>query len=120
MILPLRQLLPLAAAPAILALVSILPLTLPVHGASSQTRTIKIVVAKQPGGATDILARLLAEQISRTQGLSMVIENRPGAASIIGTEAVSHAAPDGNTLLVISPSFVINSHLRKLNYDPFT
>ena len=116
---PLRQLLRLAAVPAILTLVSMLPLALSGHGASSPTRTIKIVVAQPPGGATDILARLLAEQISRTQGLSMVIENRPGAASIIGTEAVSRAAPDGNTLLLISPSFVVNSHLRKLHYDPF-
>jgi Tripartite tricarboxylate transporter family receptor len=50
----------------------------------------------------------------------MVIENRPGAAGIIGTEAVSHAAPDGNTLLLITPTFVLNPHLRKLNYDPLT
>ena len=118
--LPLRQWLRLAAVPAILSLASMLALTLSGRSASSQTRTIKIVVAQPPGGAADTLARLLAEQISRTQGLSMVIENRPGAASIIGTEAVSRAAPDGNTLLLISPSFVINSHLRKLSYDPFT
>jgi tripartite-type tricarboxylate transporter receptor subunit TctC len=50
----------------------------------------------------------------------MVIENRPGAGSIIGTEAVSHAAPDGNTLLIINPTFVMNPHLRKVNYDPVT
>ena len=117
--LPLRQWLRLAAVPAILSLASMLALTLSGRSASSQTRTIKIVVAQPPGGAADTLARLLAEQISRTQGLSMVIENRPGAASIIGTEAVSRAAPDGNTLLLISPSFVVNSHLRKLHYDPF-
>jgi tripartite-type tricarboxylate transporter receptor subunit TctC len=67
-----------------------------------------------------MLARQLAVQISRSQGLSMVIENRPGAVTIIGTEAVSHAVPDGNTLLLISPTFVLNPHLRKLNYDPFT
>src|SRR5207253_1699109 len=116
--LPLRQWLRLAAVPAILSLASMLALTLSGRSASSQTRTIKIVVAQPPGGAADTLARLLAEQISRTQGLSMVIENRPGAASIIGTEAASRAASDGNTLLLISPSFVVNSHLRKLNYDP--
>ena len=118
--LPLRQLLRLAGVPAILTLVSMLPVMLSGSSASSQTKTIKIVVAQPPGGAADILARLLAEQISRTQGPSMVIENRPGAASIIGTEAVSRAAPDGSTLLLISPSFVINSHLRKLNYDTLT
>jgi tripartite-type tricarboxylate transporter receptor subunit TctC len=90
-------------------------------GAWSQlARTIKIVVALPPGGAADIQARLLAEQISRTQGLPILIENRPGAANIIGTEAVSRAAPDGNTLLLITPAFVINPHVRKLNYDPLT
>jgi tripartite-type tricarboxylate transporter receptor subunit TctC len=87
---------------------------------SQAARTIKIVVPIPPGGAGDILARLLAEKIGRTQGLSMVIENRPGAANIIGTEAVSHASPDGNTLLLITATFVLNPHLRKLNYDPFT
>src|SRR5712675_511704 len=87
---------------------------------SEVARTIKFVVPVAPGGAADILARLLAEQIGRTQGVSMVIENRPGAANIIGTEAVSRAAPDGNVLLLITPTFVLNPHLRKLNYHPFT
>jgi tripartite-type tricarboxylate transporter receptor subunit TctC len=118
--LPRRRFLRLAAVPAILTLVSMLPLTLSGGGAASRTRIIKIVVAVPPGGAADILARLLAEEISRTQGLSMVIENRPGAANIIGTEAVSRAAPDGNTLLLITSTFVLHPHLRKLNYDPFT
>src|SRR5436305_13123814 len=52
---------------------------------SQAARTIKIVVALPPGGAADIQARLMAEQISRTQGLPMLIENRPGAANIIGS-----------------------------------
>jgi tripartite-type tricarboxylate transporter receptor subunit TctC len=92
------------------------------HVAWPQTRgTIKIVVPVQPGGGTDILARLLAEQIGRTNAQSMVIENRPGANNIIGTEAVSRAAPDGNTLLLMAGgTFVINPHLRKLNCDPLT
>jgi tripartite-type tricarboxylate transporter receptor subunit TctC len=113
-----RQLLKLAGWAAAIILI-----TLSAHGAWCQpqtTKPIKIVVAIPPGGAGDILARLLAEQISRTQGLSMVIENRSGAANIIRTEAVSHAAPHGNTLLLITPTFVLNPHLRKLNYDPFT
>ena len=62
----------------------------------------------------------LAERIGRTQGLTIVVENRPGAASAIGTEAVSRAAPDGNTLLVNANPFVINPHVRKLNYDPLS
>ena len=70
------------------------------------------------GGGADILARLLADQISRTQNVTMVVENRPGASNTIGTEAAARAAPDGNTLLIATPEFVINPHLRKLNYDP--
>jgi tripartite-type tricarboxylate transporter receptor subunit TctC len=79
-----------------------------------------VVVSVQPGGGADFLARVLGEEIGRMQGPTMVIENRPGAGSIIGTEAVSHAAPDGNTLLIISPTFVMNPYLRKVNYDPVT
>jgi tripartite-type tricarboxylate transporter receptor subunit TctC len=91
------------------------------HGAWAQTtRTIKLIVPFPPRGPSDILARLLAEQIGRAQRLTMVVENRPGGGSVIGTEAVSRATPDGNTLLVNSASFVINPHLRKLNYDPLT
>jgi tripartite-type tricarboxylate transporter receptor subunit TctC len=81
-------------------------------------RTIKIVVPFPPGGAVDLLARLLADQVSRAQGLTLVVENRPGAASVMGTETVSRAAPDGNTLLVPANSFIINAFLKKISYDP--
>ena len=83
-------------------------------------RTIKIVVPLAPGGGADILTRLLADHIRRTQAVGVVVENRVGAGSVIGTEAVSHAAPDGNTLLINTPNLVIAAHLRKLNYDPLT
>jgi hypothetical protein len=71
---------------------------------SQATRTITVIVPYQPGGATDVLARVLAEQIGRAQGPTMLIENRPGASTIIGTEAVSRAAPNGTTLLITDPS----------------
>jgi tripartite-type tricarboxylate transporter receptor subunit TctC len=87
---------------------------------SQPARTIKIVVPLAPGGGADILTRLLADHIRRTQAVGMVVENRVGAGSVIGTEAVSHAAPDGNTLLINTPNLVIAAHLRKLNYDPLT
>ena len=91
------------------------------HGASAQTsRTIKIVVPYPPGGTADIVARLLGEQIGLMQGLSMVIENRAGAGTAIATEAVARAVPDGNTLLLTSPEFLITPLLRKANYDPLT
>jgi tripartite-type tricarboxylate transporter receptor subunit TctC len=85
---------------------------------SQQTPTIKVVVPFPAGGAVDSLGRLLAEEISRAQGSAMVVENRPGAGTVIATEAVSRASPDGSTLLMSANSFVINPHLRKLNYDP--
>jgi len=91
------------------------------HGALSQAgRIIKLIVPLPPGGGADILARILAEQIARAQGLTVVVENRPGAGTAIGTESVSRAAPNGNTLLINTANIVIGPHLRKVNYDPLT
>jgi len=119
--LPRRKFLHLAAGAAALSVISASVNALSGHDAWSQTtRTIKIVVAFAPGGTADILARLLAEQISRAQGLTMVIENRPGAGTVLGTEAASRAAPDGNTVLIVANSFLINPNLKKLNYDPLS
>jgi hypothetical protein len=87
-------------------------------GAWSQvTRTIKIVVPVSPGGVLDTLARLLGEQIRHAQGVTMLVENRSGAGGMIAAEAVSLAAPDGNTLMMISPNLLATSQLRKLDYD---
>jgi tripartite-type tricarboxylate transporter receptor subunit TctC len=86
--------------------------------AQSQARTIKIINPYPPGGTADIVARVVGEEIGRTHGVTMLIENRPGAGTVIGTEAAARAAPDGNTLLITSVAFVVNPHLRKLNYDP--
>jgi tripartite-type tricarboxylate transporter receptor subunit TctC len=100
---------------------SLVLLVLTAFGAGAQaTRTIRIVVPYAAGGGVDLLSRLLAEQIGRSQGVTMVVENRPGASTVIGTEAVARAAPDGNTLLMTQPAFVINAHLRRQNYDPLT
>jgi tripartite-type tricarboxylate transporter receptor subunit TctC len=84
------------------------------------TKPIKVVVPFPPGGGADILARLLAEQIGRSLGPTMLIENRPGAGTVLGTEAVTRAAPDGTTLLVNTGNLVIAPHLRQLSYDPLT
>src|SRR5258706_3193232 len=89
--------------------------------AQAQTsRMIKFVVPFAPGGTAEFLARLLAEEIGKTQGVGTLIENRAGAGTIIATEAASRAAPDGNTVLFNANAFVINPHLRKLSYDPLT
>src|SRR5690349_1070867 len=90
------------------------------HARSQTARTIKLVVPFPAGGGADILARLLADQIGGAQRVTAVVENRPGAGTVIGTEAVARSAPDGNTLLIVTDSFVVVPHLRKLNYDALT
>jgi tripartite-type tricarboxylate transporter receptor subunit TctC len=104
-----------AAAAAALVILALNPLIPP--RASAQTGTIKIVVPLPAGGGVDVVARELAELISRAQGATFVIENRPGAGTMIGTEAVARANPDGNTLLVVPNSFVVAPQLHKANYD---
>jgi tripartite-type tricarboxylate transporter receptor subunit TctC len=89
--------------------------------ASAQSaRTLRLVVPVPPAGAGDIVARELADQVGRIAGLSVVVENRAGAATVIGTESVARAAPDGNTLLLTAPYFLISPQLRKTQYDPLT
>ena len=116
--LPRRTCLHLAVGAAAL---SILSVGLFDHGAWSQaTRTIRIVVPFPAGGSATIVARLLGDQISKAQGPTVLIENRPGGGASIAYEAVARAAPDGNTLVINANSFVINPLLRKVNYDPLT
>ena len=96
-------------------------LALPSHTASAQSgRTIRLIVPVPPGASTDAVARLMAEQIGRAQGVTIVVENRPGASGMIGTEAVSRAAPDGNTLLMTANTYLIDAQTRKANYHPVT
>jgi tripartite-type tricarboxylate transporter receptor subunit TctC len=109
-----------AAGLAILVLISATLLALTAQRASAQARTIKLINPFPPGGTADIIARVVTEQIARTRGVNFVIENRPGAGTVIATEAVARAAPDGSTLLINSSAFLIGAHLRKVNYDPLT
>jgi tripartite-type tricarboxylate transporter receptor subunit TctC len=115
--LPRRSVLRLAAGAAA---VSIAFAPIGKDARSQTTGTIKIVVPLPPGSALDILSRLFAEEISRAQRPAIVIENRPGAAGVIGTELAARASPDGNTLLVNGSPFIINPIVQKLNYHPLT
>ena len=85
-------------------------------------RPVKIIVPIGPSGSYDIVGRLLADQLSKRLGQSVVVENRPGAGTIVGTQAVINAPPDGYTLLVGGLSnIVFNAGLyQKLPYDPLT
>jgi tripartite-type tricarboxylate transporter receptor subunit TctC len=109
----------ITAGAAFLCLTAIIPLAMSTQGALPQGRTIKLINPYPPGGTADIIARLVTEHINRTQGATFVIENRPGAGTVIGADVVARAAPDGNTLLLNSSAVLINAHMRKLNFDPF-
>ena len=75
------------------------------------TRPVKWVVGYPPGGATDIIARLIGQRLSERLGQQFVIENKPGAGNNIATESVINAEPDGYTLLLVNPANYINASL---------
>jgi tripartite-type tricarboxylate transporter receptor subunit TctC len=83
------------------------------------SRTVRIVVAYAPGGSTDLVARILSDELSRGLGQRFIVDNKPGGGTIVGTETVAHATPDGHTLFYGTNAMVINSALHeKLPYDP--
>jgi tripartite-type tricarboxylate transporter receptor subunit TctC len=82
------------------------------------TRPVRIIVGFAAGGATDIVARIMGQWLSERLGQQFVVENRTGAGTNIATEAVVNAAPDGHTLLMVSPTNAVNASLYdKLSYN---
>src|SRR5256714_3797459 len=75
------------------------------------TRPVRFVVGYAPGGATDILARLIGQRLSERLAQQFVIENKPGAGNNIATESVVNAEPDGYTVLLVNPANFINATL---------
>lgn len=103
-------------------LVALLPLVLalmsPYARAEFPEQPVTLVVPFTPGGGTDITARALAEGMSANLGKSIIVENRPGAGSITGTNYVAHSKPDGYTLLLATFAHAVNPSLhRSLPYD---
>lgn len=86
---------------------------------SYPAKPVRIIVPQSAGGSTDLVARPIAKVLSDTMGQSFFVENRPGAGSIIGSDAVAKAAPDGYSLLMVAASFSINPSVYvKLPFDP--
>ena len=82
-------------------------------------KPLRIVAPFPPGGAADLSARIISEHLGRGLGQSVVVENRPGGSTIIGSEVVAKSPADGHTLLVVFPSFIVNPSLRaKMPFDP--
>ena len=81
-------------------------------------RPVRVIVPLTPGGAVDILARIVSDHYSQSLGQRFIVDNRPGAGTSIGVETVAKAAPDGHTLLVSSSSLVTNAAIQAVRYDP--
>ncbi len=101
-----RRMIAAAAAGAWLALSSSV-----VPAQEYPARPVKIVVPFDAGGPADVYARFLAQRMQEAMGQPFVVENRPGAGSLIGTEAVARSAPDGHTLLLMSNTQTVNESL---------
>jgi len=101
---------------------SLVALALPAAQALAQKgypeKPIRMIVPFAPGGSNDIMGRLVAGKLTENMGQQVVVDNRPGASGIIGTDLAAKAAPDGYTVLVMSLTFTVNPSIRsKLPYD---
>jgi tripartite-type tricarboxylate transporter receptor subunit TctC len=105
------------------AALALLPLLLATGGADAQgwpSKPIRFIVTQAAGGTPDIICRMIGDRLSRALGQQVVVENRPGAANTIGTQAAARAAPDGYTFLfATAASLVTNPYtFKSLPYDP--
>jgi tripartite-type tricarboxylate transporter receptor subunit TctC len=89
------------------------------HAASWPNRPIHLIVPYPPGGGTDLLARVIGAQLEKSLGQAVVIDNRPGGSTVIGTNALANAAPDGYTVGMVFDSLAINAVLGvRTSYNP--
>ena len=82
------------------------------------TKPVRIVVGFAPGGGSDFIARVIANKLTERFGSQVIVENRPGAGSTLGTELVVRSPADGYTLLLSSASYTVNPSVYKLSFDP--
>ncbi|HET9578102.1 MAG TPA: tripartite tricarboxylate transporter substrate binding protein [Usitatibacter sp.] len=103
----------------ILALLSCFAIALPALAQQYPAKPIHVVVPFGPGGFTDVVARILQKELEPALGQPIIIENKPGAGSMIGTDTVAKSPPDGYNLVIVSTTHVISPHLYKsVPYDP--
>lgn len=92
---------------------------LPAAAQAYPSKPIKVIVPYAPGGATDILGRMVAAKLQESWGQSVVVENKPGASGVLGNDLVAKAPPDGYTVLLGITAIVQSATLMKLPYDPY-
>ena len=92
-------------------LAALFGLGLPAHAQDYPNKPVRIIVPFAPGGSADVFGRFLAQRLQESLGQTFVIDNRPGAGSVIGTDAVAKSAPDGYTLLLMSNTHTVNESL---------
>jgi tripartite-type tricarboxylate transporter receptor subunit TctC len=105
------------AAGVFLLLTTLLVAT-PAAAQDYPAKPVRIIVPFPPGGFNDIVARLVATQLSERLGTQFIVDNRGGAGGVIGTDQGAHAPPDGHTLLIASLAITINPWFHKVSYDP--
>ena len=112
------------AACGLATIASAIALLLGTVGAHAQpypTRSVKIVVPATPGGAIDMIARLVGDKLTASMGQSVVVENKPGASNNLGTDFVAKSPPDGYSLVIVASSHATNKFLfKQMPFDPVT
>ena len=103
---------------ALLAVVAVQAAPPAVAQTAYPSRPIRLIVPFPPGAGTDIVARTVGQKLGEALGQPVIVENRGGAAGIVGTEMLAKSAPDGHTLGLITSSFAMSASLQKLPYDP--
>jgi tripartite-type tricarboxylate transporter receptor subunit TctC len=88
------------------------------HAQAYPNKTIRMIVPIAAGGGTDTMARLISQKLAEQMNVTVFVDNRPGAGTVIGTEYFSKTPPDGYTLMTVAPEFSIQPSLRKVPYDP--
>src|SRR5687767_14696777 len=96
----------------------LLALTAAVAAQDYPNRPVRVIVPFPPGGINDTVGRMIATQLSERLGKQFIVDNRSGAASIVGSELAANAPKDGYTLLIVSIANAVNPWLYKLPYDP--
>ncbi len=113
-----RKIIGIATSVILLISVAHVPAAMAQSADGYPARPIRMIVPFPPGGSNDIMGRYFAQYLTERLGRHVVLDNRPGADGIIGTEIVARAQPDGYTLLVASAAHAVNGGTRKVPYDP--